>query len=72
MEIRVDRIDNEDGTHTILVDNVQVGPPIRWDDMATEHYIRQTCLRVQREVNGTYRGDYLGPSVPLPQPPIAH
>lgn len=54
-EIRVDRIDNEDGTHTLLVDRVQVGPPIRWDDTTTEHYVRQTCLRLQRARNGTQR-----------------
>jgi hypothetical protein len=44
----VERIDNENGTHTLFVDNVQVGPPIPWDDTLTEHIVRQTCLRIQR------------------------
>lgn len=49
-EFRVDRIDNGDGTHTIMVDHVQVGPPIPWSDTLTEHMVRQTCLRIQREI----------------------
>ena len=52
MEFRVDRIDNEDGTHCILVDHVKVGPSFPWDDLAIEHYVRQTCLRIQRSLNG--------------------
>lgn len=63
-QLQVDRIDNEDGTHTLLVNHVQVGPPIKWDDTTTEHYVRETCRRLA----GVDRP--LGPEI-VPTPQVA-
>lgn len=51
----IEGVDNQDGTRTLLVDSVQLGPPFPWDDLRVEHYVRLMAQRAETHIPTSHK-----------------